>query len=656
MSKARILVVEDERIIAMGIERRLTRLGYIVVDLASTGPDAVQKATQHRPDLVLMDINLGGEMDGIDAAKQMGRKLDVPVVYLTAFSDDVTLQRAKLTGPFGYVLKPYEDKDLQTAIEIGLYKHQLELRLRENEQWLAATLGSIGDGVIATDEQGKVRLVNTLAEQLTGWTQAEALGKDIREVFQIIGEKTRESVLNPIFEAIETVGPATLDPDTILIDAFGNERPIDDSAAPIRNASGNLSGAVLVFRDVTERRRLEEHLRQSQKLEAIGRLAGGIAHDFNNLMTIINGFSEIMITENQLPPEYQEFVQGIHRAGHRAATLTQQITAFSRQQILVPCILNLNDIVQEMGMMVKRLIGANIDFVIETSPDLGSVMADATQISQVFLNLVTNARDAMPNGGKLTVTTSNVDFSEPTTVRSSELESIQYVTLSISDTGSGMTDEVLAHIFEPFFTTKAQGHGTGLGLATVYGIVKQSGGHIETTSEVGVGTTFRIYLPMVSEIASAPVDQIQAAEVKGNETILVVEDEDTVRRMVKLVLEQQGYHVLEASNGNEGLAVAERHSGPIHLLITDLVMPKLSGRELAARLTMRMPDLPILFMSGYAEDIVNHPDQAPAITNFLQKPFNLAAMTRIVRAILDGDQSAPHEQNDQTPPPKISPN
>jgi len=635
MTTIAILVVEDDRLIAKGIEKQLKSMGYVVAGLASTGEEAVRKAIELRPDLILMDIFLGLGIDGVEAAERIHRQMDVPVVYLTAHSDAATLQRAKLTDPFGYVLKPYEDRDLQTAIEIGQYRHKMERRLREHEQWLAATLGSIGDGVIATDEQGRVRFLNALAERLTGWTQADAIGMDVREVFQIVGETSRQPVKNPVLEALEQEEPTALAPDTLLIDKTGVERPIDDTAAPIRDVHGKVSGAVLVFRDITVRRRLEGHLRQAQKMEAIGRLAGGIAHDFNNIMTIISGYSEILLADSQSDSDRHDMVQHIHDAGKRAAGLTQQIMAFSRKQMLVPSVLNLNAIVRDMGAMVKRLIGSDIFFEADTAPDLGQVKADPTQIGQVVLNLAANARDAMPNGGRLVVATANAKLEEAVTRQHPDVKPGQYVMLSVTDTGCGMSADVLAHVFEPFFTTKGVGQGTGLGLATVYGIVKQSGGHIEVFSKLGEGTSFRVYLPRIDE----PKPESGRVEVglaaKGHETILLVEDEEMVRRMTKLILSQSGYTVLEASNGKEALAVAERHRGPIHLLITDLVMPNLRGRELAERLTAVRSGLRVLFMSGYTEDMVVQQGVESATANFLPKPFSLASLTNKVREVLD---------------------
>ncbi len=487
MTETKLLIVEDDRIVARGIEKRLRGLGYALAGSAASAEEAIRMAEEHRPAAILMDIDLGRGMDGIEAAGMIRARFSIPVIYLTALSDEATLERAKLTEPFGYVLKPFEDKDLQSAIEIALYKHKMEERMRENERWLAATLGSIGDGVIATDEAGRVRFMNSLAEQLTGWTIAEAIDRDLREIFQIVQEKTREPVPNPVFQALEKREPVGLAPDTVLIDKSGTERPIDDSAAPIQDPSGRIVGAVLIFRDTTERRRLEEHLRESQKMEAIGRLAGGIAHDFNNIMTAINGYSELLLAECKDSPKSAEFARNVHDAGQRAASLTQQIMAYSRKQMLVPCVLNLNTVVRDMESMVQRLIGSDIELRTETDPNLGQVKADPTQIGQVILNLAANARDAMPNGGQLLIATSNVELDEAAMRLGDDITPGPHAMLCISDTGAGMSPEVQAKVFEPFFTTKGRANGTGLGLASVQGIVRQSGGRIEVTSDTGRG-------------------------------------------------------------------------------------------------------------------------------------------------------------------------
>ncbi|OWK36822.1 hybrid sensor histidine kinase/response regulator [Fimbriiglobus ruber] len=635
MTPATVLVVEDEIIIAKGIERQIKKLGYVVAGTAATGEEAVRKAAELRPDIILMDINLGDGMDGVAAATAVRRESGTPVVFLTAHSDDDTLQRAKLAEPHGYVLKPYEDKDLQTTIEIALYKHQMECRLRENEQWLAATLGSIGDGVIATDARGRVRFLNALAEQLTGWTQADALDRDLRDVFHIVHEKTRRPATNPAVVALEKGESATLDPDTILIGKDGNERPIDDNAAPIRDVAGRVSGAVLVFRDVTERRHLEDHLRQALKMEAIGRLAGGIAHDFNNITTVVTGFCELLLTGDLSPHDHVDAIRRIHEAGTRAAALTRQIMAFSHKQLLVQCALNLNTVVRDMGSMVERLIGADVAFVADLAPGLGPVNADPTQISQVILNLTANARDAMPTGGRLTVATANVELGDETVRSHPDVRPGRYALLSVSDTGTGMPEDVLVHMFEPFFTTKGVGRGTGLGLATVYGIIKQSQGHAEVTSRVGTGTTVRLYLPLIDEPpAVADGDGVRAE--KGHETILLVEDDATVRRVAAVILRESGYTVFEASSGLDAIALVERYPDPIHLLVIDLVMPHLPGREAAERLTRLKPGMRVLMISGCSGEMpVQQQEAQKAAADFLPKPFGLGDLTAKVREILD---------------------
>ncbi len=638
---ASILIVEDEKIIAKGIEKRLKGMGYTVAGMAATGEEALEKVESLRPDLLLMDINLGAGMDGVAAAELVRVRFDLPVVFLTAFSDDATLQRAKLTEPFGYILKPYEDQDLRTAIEIGLYKHRMDRRVRENEQWLAATLGSIGDGVIATDGRGEVRFLNSLAERMTGWSAADAVGRNVTDIFRIVEEKSRETVRNPALDALRTGESTELAPGTVLIDRAGGERPIDDSSAPIRGATGAVDGAVLVFRDITERRRLEDHLRQAQKMEAIGRLAGGIAHDFNNIITIISGFCEFLLSGDYPEASRGQFVRNIRDASDRATSLTQQIMAFSRKQLLVPRVLDLNAVVAEMGALVKRLIGSNIEFVAELAPDLAPVKADPTQIGQVFLNLAANARDAMPQGGRLVVTTSNVVLDESTTREFPDVAPGRYALLAIADNGVGMDEAVLAHIFEPFFTTKAVGRGTGLGLATVYGIVKQSGGHVAVASRPGEGTLFRIYLPSVQAAAAPAVALARSPAKRGDETILLVEDEETVREMMKLVLKSNGYEVLDAADGAMALAVARAHPGAIHLLMTDLMMPHLSGRELADRLVAEKRVGRVLFMSGYTEDVLARQDVESSSADFLHKPFTLEGLTTKIREVLDRPNHAP---------------
>jgi signal transduction histidine kinase/CheY-like chemotaxis protein len=394
-----------------------------------------------------------------------------------------------------------------------------------------------------------------------------------------------------------------------------------------------------------ERKRVEEalsdsenNLRQSQKLEAIGQLAGGVAHDFNNLLTVIGGYSSMLL--GKLPPEspHRPSIEEIKRAGERAGALTRQLLAFSRKQILQPRVLDLNVVVTDLEKMVRRLIGEDIDLLTITSPALGKVKADPGQIEQVLLNLIVNARDAMPKGGKLTIETRNVEHSEEYALRHAAVPGT-YIMLTVSDTGCGMDAAVKPRIFEPFFTTKGTGKGTGLGLATVYGIVKQSGGNIGVYSEVGLGSTFKVWLPRVDMIVETDDEAIPKSIPKGTETVLLVEDEDQVRAIVKEILELQGYHVVAAANGEEALTISQDLKLDINMMITDVVMPQMSGRELAERVIALRPGLPVLFISGYTDDAIVRHGLLDEKLNFLQKPFDSATVARKVREMLDSELS-----------------
>jgi nitrogen-specific signal transduction histidine kinase/ActR/RegA family two-component response regulator len=395
-------------------------------------------------------------------------------------------------------------------------------------------------------------------------------------------------------------------------------------------------GLVVTFRDITARKDLEEQLRQSQKMEAIGRLAGGIAHDFNNLLTAISGYCELLLMGLGTGDPLRRICDEITKAADRAAALTRHLLAFSRKQVLQPKVLDLNAVVSAIDPMLRRLIGEDLELTILSAPTLGRVKADRVQIEQVLVNLAVNARDAMPRGGKLIIETADVELDEAYVRRLVDVRAGSYVLLAVSDTGSGMDAETLAHIFEPFFTTKEPGKGTGLGLSTVYGIVKQSGGYIFVYSELNRGTTFKIYLPRVEEEVPLP-DQnaVPAIPTEGWETVLLVEDEQPVRALVREILQRNGYAVLEAGHGREALQISDRYPGPIHLMVTDVVMPGISGCELAEHLASRRPDTKVLYVSGYTDNaLLNHDMTDPTIA-FLQKPFTTYALARKVREVLD---------------------
>ena len=608
---------------------------------------------------------------------------------------------------------------------------------------LRATLYSIGDGVITTDREGAVQMMNAVAERLTGYTEAQARGQGIESVFRIVNETTRKAVETPIRRVLRDGQIVGLANHTVLLPKGGIEIPIDDSGAPITGPDGAVDGVVLVFRDVTERRRaadtarrlaaivensddaiigksldgivtswnrgaerlfgytaeemigtpvarlippgnsddeerileyvrgggsldhyhterltkdgrrvavslsvspirdqegrvvgaskivhdttrerqLEEMMRQTQKMEAVGRLAGGVAHDFNNLLTVILGYASVVKT--RLPPEHplRDTVAEILRAGERAAALTGQLLTFSRKQVTQRKVLDLDSLIAETRDMLQRLIGEDIDLAVVLDASSCCVSVDPGQVTQVLMNLAVNARDAMPTGGKLMIDTRTVLREREDVGRRGVRPAGRYTVLSFSDTGAGMDAETQAHIFEPFFTTKESGKGTGLGLATVYGIVQQHGGWIDVYSEPAHGTTFKIYLPAddraASEPASAPAESIPRRVV----TILLVEDQAAIRMLAEDVLMEAGHRVLAASSGRAALELLKNHDEHIDLLVTDVVMPEMSGPELAAQLSEARSDMIVLYVSGYTDHVLLHRGAIEQGTAFLQKPF-----------------------------------
>jgi PAS domain S-box-containing protein len=416
----------------------------------------------------------------------------------------------------------------------------------------------------------------------------------------------------------------------------GTERIVEERSTVIRDVGGRPIRMVGTVLDVTDRQRLEEQLRQAQKMEAVGRLAGGVAHDFNNLLTAILGSAELLLA--RLSPDHPERVEAeeIRKAAMWAADLTRQLLAFSRQQVLDPQVFDLGAVVANMDKMLRRLVRADITFRTRLAPDLGAVRADPGQIEQVIMNLAVNACDAMPGGGTLTVETANVELGAGHEQEQAPANPGRYVMLTVSDTGTGMSATTKSHIFEPFFTTKERGKGTGLGLSTVYGIVKQSDGYVWLESEPGRGTTFKVYLPRVDTLTETAATALNhPASLGGVETILVVEDQEPVRRLTRKILESQGYGVLAAAGGPEALEMAERHAGTIHILVTDVVMPGMSGREVGRRLSAARPEMRVLYLSGYTDSsIVSHGVLEPGLA-FLQKPFTPETLARRVREVLD---------------------
>ena len=510
-------------------------------------------------------------------------------------------------------------------------RKEAEAALGRSEKYFRSLTENALDIITVLDSDGSIRYESPSIEWALGYKPEELIGQN---VFDFIHPEDLPSVMTTFAERSQIAGPAPpvearfrhKDGSWRVIEAVGTNL-LEDSA---------VAGIVVNSRDITERKQLQEQLLQAQKMDAIGQLTAGIAHDFNNLLTAINGFAELMRRELAAGDSNQDYLDKILNSGGRAADLVRQLLAFSSKQVIKPRVLDLNSSVASMDKMLRRIIGEDIALETRLTPELGAVKVDPTQLEQVIVNLAVNARDAMLGGGRLTIETANITLDADFVAHHLETEPGEYTLLSVSDTGVGMSEAVKAHIFEPFFTTKAQGKGTGLGLATVFGIVKQNHGHIWVYSEPGTGTTFKIYLPSAEEEQPYSTPMMKEAELPaGTETILLVEDDADVRNLVRQVLQAQGYTLLEAEDGQAALRLVAGRATPIHLLLTDVIMPGMSGKVLAEQLSQDQMDLKTLFMSGYTDDTIAHHGILEAGISYLQKPFSPTALARKVRSTLD---------------------
>jgi len=512
-------------------------------------------------------------------------------------------------------------------------RKQVEEALRQSEDRFRTIFEKAAYGMVTTAPDGSFLQVNPAFCQMVGYSESELLKMKMADT---IHPEDRE-VTRRLLEEVNTGHRQLIDVEKRYI---RKDRLIvwgHTTAVWLFDAARKPIQSVVLVQDITNRKSLEEQLRQAQKMEAVGRLAGGVAHDFNNLLTAILGHSELLLSSLEPHDPSRKDVEEIKKGGEMAAALTRQLLAFSRKQILEPRLVNLNSIVAHMETMLRRVIGEDIELITKIAPNLGLIRGDPGQMEQIILNLAVNARDAMPQGGQLAIETANQQLGEAYALKHVLVKPGHYVMVAVSDTGCGMDEETQAHIFEPFFTTKVEGHGTGLGLSMVYGIVQQSEGNIDVYSKPGRGATFRIYLQRVAEAIAAPamVEEKSAARV-GWETILLVEDEEIVRGLVCSVLQAEGYKVLEAEHGTEALRISEAHGGPIHLLLTDVVMPQMSGKELAELLSPLRPDMQILYMSGYTDKTTLQQNALDRSEALLQKPFTPEILLSKVRHALEG--------------------
>ena len=786
-----ILVVEDEPIVALDLQQRLERMGYRVPHVVATGEAAIATASRERPQLVLMDISLKGAMDGVEAAKQIITQLRIPVVYLTAFFDDHTLERAKVTEPYGYLLKPFEERELHTTIEVALYKHQAERALREThgelelrveertaelqqanealqkeidgrvrraalarvreQVWrmqtstdienvvssiwegldrlgvpcqncviqvvdtqtvyrrdlreqsppsefgrmqdvnreirsvldvpfshgtlavnssepdafsdehvvmleelaelltegfrrledlheqaaererLAVILGSIADSVVATDSEGQIVLMNRVAESLTGWQQADAVGRSIPEIFEILDEDTRQAKQNPVTRVLQSGSAIDLDLHTVLIARDGSERLISTSTAPIRHDEGKTIGVVLVLRDVAAHSKTEEDLLKSEKLESLGALAGGIAHDFNNILTTIVGY--LSLAKGQIEPNSDLFedVLEVEAAADRATDLTHQLLAFAKAGAPVKQAASMVDLLRDSATCTPR--GSDVACEFDIDDVLWAAEVDRGQISQVIQNLVINADQAMPDGGRLYLRAHNRDLLESDGL---PLPAGRYLHIVVSDNGEGVSDEHLQRIFDPYFTTKSEGRG--LGLATAYAIVKNHGGHVTVASQVGEGTTFEIYLPATTVPAWEEGDD-DLGLIPGEGRILVMDDEEPIRRLAGEML-RLGYVADFAADGREAI---EKYRSALEageefdIVIMNLTIPGgMGGREALGHLLDIDASTCAIVSSGYSDDPVMADFANHGFVDVVAKPYDIVELSHVLDRVMTG--------------------
>ncbi len=646
-----VLLVEDSEDDAALVLRELRRAYDVSFERVESAGAMTEALERRRWDLVLSDFSMPAFDAPAALALLKATGLDIPVMVISGTIGEEAAVNALKAGADDFLVKgrlarllPAIERELR-EFEVRKARREAERALRESETRLRRVIESAIIGVIVTREDGTFTQANDAFLRLVGYSRDELLSGEVRLATLMPPEWQA-----PDRRADDAGDLALIEKEFLRKD--GGRVPVLVGGTMLEHDE-----CVRYVADLTERKlaeaalkRSEEQLRQSQKMEAIGNLAGGIAHDFNNLLSVILSYSGMLAADLGPDDPRCADLEEISAAGQRAEELTRQLLAFSRQQILQPRICDLNHIVVGVNKMLRRLIGADVELATVTEPHLGMVRVDPGQIEQIIMNLVVNARDALPRGGKVTIETANVDLDQSYASAHVGVSPGPHVMLAISDTGVGMDRATQDRMFEPFFTTKEKGKGTGLGLATVFGIVQQSAGSIRADSEPGRGTTFRTYFPRL-DAGTAPQHSESiaplVASLRGSETILLVEDEESVRVLARTILRRHGYHVLEAQSGGDALIISEQHAATIDLMITDVVMPRMTGHELALRLHPLRPEMKVLYMSGYTDNsVIRHGVLASGI-DFLQKPITPLTFTRKVREVLDGNASAPGQSSER---------
>jgi len=667
----RILAVDDKKDNLIAISALLNALiPDCNVITAQSGAEGLEKAKTESPDTILLDIKMPG-MDGYEVCNRLKDEVTtkhIPVIMISAIkTESEDLVKGLETGADAYLAKPVDEYVLIAQVKTALRIKKAEDYLRGQKDLLESTVQKRTAELLRTNEQLKYEINNRISAEKQYRMLIETMNDGLflmdenflitfanKRFFEILGYPKDKIIGISMYHFLDVSNQRIFDEQielhkkdghTVYELRFtrkdGQKIPVIVSPSAIIDADGQFKGSLGVITDISRIKQLEAQLAQAQKMEAIGTLAGGIAHDFNNILTTIIGNADLALMDIIKKESLRKGIEEIKKAGERAASLTRQLLAFSRKQIVQPEILDINELLTDIEKMLGRLIGENVELLTIPEPELWQIKIDSSQMEQVIMNLAINARDAMPQDGKLTIETANADLNEnyfrKHGIKGEKLG--HYVMLAISDTGSGMDKETREHIFEPFFTTKEVGKGTGLGLSTIYGIVKQNNGFIRIYSSPGRGSTFKVYLPKVKGDATKPEEKEQTPvdDLSGSETVLIVEDDYDLRKFVQEVLHCYGYRTLNAENGEDAMRVCKEHDDQIDLMITDVVMPKMGGREAAERLQPLYSQMKVIYMSGYTDNaIVRHGVLVPGL-NFIQKPFTPEALARKVREALESE-------------------
>ena len=629
MTQARIVIVEDEVIVGADIERVVANLGYMVAGTAVTGEQALELVLREKPDIVLMDIKLKGDMDGITCAHRIHEHLDIPVIYITAFADQLILERAAISDPYGYVLKPFEPRDIYIAIEIALFKRNAEIQehaAQEEFYRLYAALDQVGAFIFMADADGTITYANKFIETIAGYLPEEVIGKNIRQPnLGVCSTDEHQRIIHTIFSGKTWSG------------RFANKTrqgsllQIESTITPVHDASGNIQCFIGINRDITKEFSLEVQIRQAQKMDAIGTLAGGIAHDFNNILSAIMGYTELSLMTLEPGAELRRNLDQVLKAADRARGLVRQIVTFCRQSDQERMPLHVTPLVKETVKMLHATVPSTIDINLHMHAQSDLIRADATQIHQVLMNLCTNAVYAMRGvQGRLTLSLDNVEF---TAMEETPLQGMPpgaYLVVTVEDTGNGISPDIMDRVFEPFFTTKPQGEGTGLGLSVAHGIVKSHEGYISVACTEGQGAVFTVYFPLLQS-GQETIHAQAALSPGGSGRILFIDDDKTLAHMGQQMLEVLGYTVTAMTDSIKALSLFKEQPNAFDLIITDYTMPGMTGTELVECLRQLRPDIPVVLYTGYNEMITSEKADALGIQEFLYKPLSLNMLAEAVK-------------------------